>query len=74
VEAVRVPAVHTDLSTRRLLTLGWLEGERILGFADSPVEIRNRIAQAMFKAWWHPFGRAAVIHGDPHLGNYTVFT
>ncbi|AWN44161.1 ABC1 kinase family protein [Methylobacterium durans] len=74
IDAVRVPDVHTDLSTRRLLTLGWLDGDRILGFAESPVEIRNRIAQAMFKAWWHPFSRAAVIHGDPHLGNYTVFS
>jgi len=27
----------------------------------------------MFKAWWHPFSHTAVIHGDPHLGNYTVF-
>ncbi|MEA1832782.1 AarF/ABC1/UbiB kinase family protein [Methylobacterium durans] len=74
IDAVRVPDVHTELSTRRLLTLGWLDGDRILGFAESPVEIRNRIAQAMFKAWWHPFSRAAVIHGDPHLGNYTVFS
>ncbi len=31
-------------------------------------------AHAMFQAWWHPFSRAAVIHGDPHLGNYTVFS
>ncbi|AWN36328.1 ABC1 kinase family protein [Methylobacterium radiodurans] len=74
VDAVRVPAVHADLSTKRLLTLSWLDGERILNFAESPVEIRNRLAQAMFKAWWHPFSRAAVIHGDPHLGNYTVFS
>lgn len=74
IDAVRVPAVHPDLSTKRLLTLGWLDGEKILSVAQSPVEIRNRIAQAMFKAWWHPFGRAAVIHGDPHLGNYTVFS
>ena len=74
IAAVRVPAIHEDLSTKRLLTLGWLEGERILNFTESPVEIRNRIAQAMFKAWWHPFSRAAVIHGDPHLGNYTVFS
>ena len=74
IAAVRVPAIHADLSTKRLLTLGWLEGERILNFTESPVEIRNRIAQAMFKAWWHPFSRAAVIHGDPHLGNYTVFS
>ncbi len=74
IDAVRVPAVFPDLSTKRLLTLGWLDGDKILGFADEPVEVRNRIAQSMFKAWWHPFSRAAVIHGDPHLGNYTVFT
>ena len=28
---------------------------------------------AMFTAWWFPFSRFGVIHGDPHLGNYTVF-
>ena len=27
----------------------------------------------MFTAWWLPFSRYAVIHGDPHLGNYSVF-
>ena len=74
VDVVRVPTIHKDLSTKRLLTLGWLDGERILNFADAPVEIRNRLARSMFKAWWHPFSRAAVIHGDPHLGNYTVFS
>jgi predicted unusual protein kinase regulating ubiquinone biosynthesis (AarF/ABC1/UbiB family) len=27
----------------------------------------------MFTAWWFPFSRYGVIHGDPHLGNYSVF-
>jgi predicted unusual protein kinase regulating ubiquinone biosynthesis (AarF/ABC1/UbiB family) len=74
VPEVRVPALWPDLSTRRLLTLGWLDGERILSFTAAPLEVRNRLAQAMFKAWWHPFSHAGVIHGDPHLGNYTVFS
>jgi predicted unusual protein kinase regulating ubiquinone biosynthesis (AarF/ABC1/UbiB family) len=74
VDVVRVPNVHLELSTKRLLSLQWLEGEKILQFTESPVEIRNRLAIAMFKAWWHPFSHAAVIHGDPHLGNYTVFS
>jgi predicted unusual protein kinase regulating ubiquinone biosynthesis (AarF/ABC1/UbiB family) len=74
IEAVRVPTVHPELSTRRLLSLGWLEGEKILKFTESPTAVRNRLAVAMFKAWWHPFSHAAVIHGDPHLGNYTVFS
>ena len=74
VPEVRVPSLWPELSTRRLLTLGWLEGEKILKFTEAAPEIRNRLAVAMFKAWWHPFSHLAVIHGDPHLGNYTVFS
>ncbi|MGJ3265530.1 MAG: ABC1 kinase family protein [Salinarimonas sp.] len=73
VPEVRVPDILDDLSTRRLLTLGWLQGNKILGYKDEPVEVRNRLAIAMFKAWWHPFSSGAMIHGDPHLGNYSVW-
>ena len=74
VELVRVPDVHDDLSTRRLLTMQWLEGTKLLTHTGASQEVRNRIAIAMFKAWWQPFIQHGVIHGDPHLGNYTVFT
>lgn len=71
---VRVPQVWPDLSTGRLLTLSWLEGTKMLSHVDAPLEIRNRLATAMFRAWWHPFTNVGVIHGDPHLGNYSVFS
>jgi len=71
--AIRVPKVWPELSTGRLLTLDWLDGSKMLAHKNDPLEIRNRLAQAMFTAWWVPFSRHAVIHGDPHLGNYTVF-
>jgi predicted unusual protein kinase regulating ubiquinone biosynthesis (AarF/ABC1/UbiB family) len=71
--AVRVPNVWPDLSTGRLLTLDWCEGTRMLAHKDDPLEVRNALATAMFTAWWFPFSRFGVIHGDPHLGNYTVF-
>ena len=70
---VRVPTIARDLSTRRLLTMQWLDGKPLLAYLDHSLEDRNRIATAMFRAWWHPFARFGVIHGDPHLGNYTVF-
>ncbi|MBK9082157.1 MAG: AarF/ABC1/UbiB kinase family protein [Rhizobiales bacterium] len=70
---VRVPHVRPDLSTRRLLSMRWLEGEKILTFKDEPQEVRDRLGRALFLAWWIPFMRFAVIHGDPHLGNYSVF-
>lgn len=69
---VRVPRVHSDLSTRRLLTLQWLEGEKLVEFESAPQEARDAIAVGLFHAWWGPFLRYGVIHGDPHLGNYAV--
>jgi predicted unusual protein kinase regulating ubiquinone biosynthesis (AarF/ABC1/UbiB family) len=71
---VRVPALEPSLSTRRLLTMRWLEGDRILDHKSDPQEVRNIISTAMFRAWWRPFSHHGVIHGDPHLGNYTVFS
>ncbi|MCH9806937.1 MAG: AarF/ABC1/UbiB kinase family protein [Alphaproteobacteria bacterium] len=70
---IRVPEIDADLSTGRLLTMTWLDGNPLLSFKEHPLEDRNQIARAMFKAWWYPFSHYGVIHGDPHLGNYTVF-
>jgi predicted unusual protein kinase regulating ubiquinone biosynthesis (AarF/ABC1/UbiB family) len=67
-----VPAPIAELSTRRLLTMTWLDGAPILDIASAPLEIRNEIALRMFRIWYVPFYYYGVIHGDPHLGNYTV--
>ncbi|WP_026607882.1 ABC1 kinase family protein [Methylocapsa acidiphila] len=73
-EEIRVPSVRLELSTARLLTMDWLEGEKLPSFEQAEESARNDIARAIFKAWWVPFSRFGVIHGDPHLGNYTVIT
>ena len=73
VPEVRVPQVWPDLSTHRLLTLDWLDGTKLLTHKGDSLAVRNQLATAMFKAWWYPFSRYGVIHGDPHLGNYTAF-
>jgi predicted unusual protein kinase regulating ubiquinone biosynthesis (AarF/ABC1/UbiB family) len=70
---VHVPEVLPELSTRRLLTMTWLEGRPLPDVArEADQETRNRIAVNMFRAWYVPLYRYGVIHGDPHLGNYTV--
>jgi predicted unusual protein kinase regulating ubiquinone biosynthesis (AarF/ABC1/UbiB family) len=72
-DEIRVPGTWSELSTRRLLTLDWLEGRKLLEFKGADQSVRDRIAVAMYRAWWQPFSQYGVIHGDPHLGNYTVF-
>ena len=71
---IRVPEGMPELSTKRQLTMSWLDGRRLLDYKEAPLEDRNAIARALFKAWWFPFSHYAVIHGDPHLGNYTIFS
>ncbi len=71
-KGVSVPEVVADLSTGRLLTMTWIEGDRLLDVVTNPLAARNEIAVNMFRAWYVPFYFYGAIHGDPHLGNYTI--
>jgi predicted unusual protein kinase regulating ubiquinone biosynthesis (AarF/ABC1/UbiB family) len=68
---IRVPEPVPALSTKRLLSMTWLEGRGLLAFKDAPQDTRDRIAALLFEAWWSPMTHLGIIHGDPHLGNYT---
>ena len=69
---VHVPVRVADLSTKRLLTMGWLEGDRITEVADRDSKLAEQVAVNMFRAWYVPLYRYGVLHGDPHLGNYSA--
>jgi predicted unusual protein kinase regulating ubiquinone biosynthesis (AarF/ABC1/UbiB family) len=71
---VHVPTPLPAFTTTRLLTMTWLDGRPLMQrlAEDPPQEERNRIAEALFRAWYVPFYQFGVIHGDPHLGNYQV--
>jgi predicted unusual protein kinase regulating ubiquinone biosynthesis (AarF/ABC1/UbiB family) len=69
---VHVPETVPKLSTDRLLTMGWLAGEPLLTWKERGQEERDALAINMFRAWYVPFYLYGVIHGDPHLGNYSV--
>jgi predicted unusual protein kinase regulating ubiquinone biosynthesis (AarF/ABC1/UbiB family) len=71
-KGVHVPGLVPDLCTERLLTMDWLEGAPLLKFVDEHIKKRNAVAHNMFRAWYVPFYFFGVLHGDPHLGNYTV--
>ena len=69
IHVARVVPTH---STDRLLTMDWLAGEPLLNWKTRSQEEKDALAIEMFRAWYVPFYRYGVIHGDPHLGNYTV--
>ena len=71
---VNVPNFVEDLSTERLITMSWLDGSSLLKYiaSNEKQESRNHVAINMFRAWYIPFYLYGVIHGDPHLGNYSI--
>jgi predicted unusual protein kinase regulating ubiquinone biosynthesis (AarF/ABC1/UbiB family) len=71
---VSVPVPVPELSTTRLLTMTWLQGQSLQKFVDAapPEEARNDVARALFQGWYIPLYRYGIVHGDPHLGNYQV--
>ena len=69
---VSVPEPIERLCSDRLLTMSWLDGEPIQSFVGRHIDLRNVVARNMFRAWYVPFYEYGVLHGDPHLGNYTV--
>lgn len=71
-QGVSVASVVPELSTERLLTSTWMDGEKIMSFKDGKVSDRNEIAMNMFRAWYVPLYFYGIIHGDPHMGNYSV--
>lgn len=67
---IRLPKVYASLTTARLLTMTWCEGVSALQKVEAPQEERDDLAYLLFQAWYVPFYRYGIIHGDPHPGNY----
>ena len=71
---IHLPQSVPSLSGMRVLTMTWLEGQKLMAWlATNPSQDqRNHLAMCMFRAWYVPFYYYGVIHGDPHLGNYSI--
>ena len=71
---VMLPEPIKELSTSRILTMRWVEGQKLMKYleAEPSQEDRNKVAVNMFRTWYVPFYYFGVIHGDPHLGNYSI--
>jgi predicted unusual protein kinase regulating ubiquinone biosynthesis (AarF/ABC1/UbiB family) len=71
---ISIPQPVEELSTRRLLTMRWLDGMPLQARLDQnpSLEARNRMARALFTGWYVPLYHFGVIHGDPHMGNFQV--
>ena len=67
-----VPAVHTDLSSRRVLVTELLEGARFEEVKRLPDAERDRFGQTVFRFYFSLLNDTGRVCGDPHPGNYLL--
>ena len=70
---INIPNIFSEYTTSKLITMSWLEGlpvEQTIRTYNNK-KTKERIAKNIFNAWYKPFYNFAVIHGDPHFGNYS---
>jgi predicted unusual protein kinase regulating ubiquinone biosynthesis (AarF/ABC1/UbiB family) len=69
---VRVPRVHTSLSTRRVLVSEYVEGKRFEAVRRADEAQRDSYGEIVFRLYFGLLYRDRVALGDPHPGNYLL--
>lgn len=71
---VRFPRYYPDFSSKRILTMEWIDGMPLDKFiAENPdQETRNRIGQAMWDFYHFQVHELREFHADPHPGNFLI--
>jgi predicted unusual protein kinase regulating ubiquinone biosynthesis (AarF/ABC1/UbiB family) len=71
---VRFPEYYSELSSDRIITMDWMDGEHISTFAKTnqdPV-LANKLGQAMWDFYMFQIHNLKMVHADPHPGNFLI--
>jgi predicted unusual protein kinase regulating ubiquinone biosynthesis (AarF/ABC1/UbiB family) len=71
---VRIPRIHAERSTSRVLTMDLLDGYPLAEIAAPGVDqdIKDWLGEKLFRLTWRQLLEFGVLHADPHPGNYLV--
>lgn len=68
------PGYYPELSSERIITMDWLEGQHLKEFLETnpSQEARNSIGQAMWDFYQFQVHQLKKVHADPHPGNFLM--
>lgn len=71
---VRLPGYHPDLSSKRILTMDWVDGLPLDRFVatDPSRSLRDRMGQRIWEFYHYQVHELKLFHADPHPGNFLV--
>lgn len=73
-DEVEIPRVIAKRTTRRVITLGFIDGYKIRDIFAPGVdrELQDRVMLKLYDTTWQQLLCFGVVHVDPHPGNYLV--
>ncbi len=68
------PKYYPELSSKRIITMDWLEGQHLREFLSTnpSQELRNLIGQALWDFYNFQQHELRAVHADPHPGNFMI--
>ncbi|MBS1528057.1 MAG: AarF/ABC1/UbiB kinase family protein, partial [Bacteroidetes bacterium] len=68
------PNYYPELSSKRIITMDWLEGKHLREFlqANPSQELRDSIGQALWDFYNFQQHELRAVHADPHPGNFLI--
>lgn len=68
------PHYYPELSSKRIITMDWLEGQHLREFlkTNPPQELRNQLGQALWDFYNFQQHELRAVHADPHPGNFLI--
>jgi predicted unusual protein kinase regulating ubiquinone biosynthesis (AarF/ABC1/UbiB family) len=68
------PKYYPELSSKRIITMDWLEGKHLREFlkTNPSQALRNRIGQALWDFYNFQQHELRAVHADPHPGNFMI--
>jgi len=68
------PRYYPALSSKRIITMSWIEGKHLKEFMQTnpSQELRNQIGQALWDFYNYQQHELRAVHADPHPGNFLI--
>lgn len=74
IENLKFPKYYKELSTEKILTMDWMEGEHLSEFTAKNTDRSkgDKLGQALWNFYMYQMHKIKAVHADPHPGNFLV--
>lgn len=74
IENLRFPSYYPELSSEKILTMEWIEGEHLSEFAahNTDRNLGDTLGQALWDFYMYQMHHLKQVHADPHPGNFLI--